>query len=405
MSLTISELESERAKILDEIESKASNISKKSPSNSSEGSMSLNDWLTAAEEVMPEKPKSKQKPNYSNKMLNTTKGSNRSSFFGVVIMLSLLLTILGVVYMAYTSIHKELQSVMSVKEDSVTQMKALQDEMKSLQEAVATGGKPEAFIHLEDKVLLLESELNNLKSQMAELASKPQTVDSNNAETSEQATAVKLSSQSSDSQANNNGIVTEEILDKKLKTYTQQLEQKIDRKLEIILNHLKQGRAVNAAELSSLDNSESSQVTNKASEEELNIETPTVATVSTPVVEAPLLKLVKKVEKPEAPKAPDAPIISASADVKWLISQPNQHYILQLASMPEEASLKKIANAKQLKDVRIVPQTRKGVTNYVLLTGSFVEKSKANELAKKIKSETGISPWIRKVKDLSGRIQ
>lgn len=60
---------------------------------------------------------------------------------------------------------------------------------------------------------------------------------------------------------------------------------------------------------------------------------------------------------------------------------------------------------KQLKQTRILPQTRNGVTNYVLIMGSFSDRKLATALAKQLKSESGISPWIRKIKDLSARIQ
>jgi hypothetical protein len=53
MSYTISELEAERTKILEEIESKAKNMSKQN--STEEISHTLSDWLAAAEEVMPEK--------------------------------------------------------------------------------------------------------------------------------------------------------------------------------------------------------------------------------------------------------------------------------------------------------------------------------------------------------------
>lgn len=67
MSLTISELEEQRAKILEEIESKAGKLT--SQNTNKNESPSLNDWLNAAEEVMPENPKlSSQQSKQKNKL-------------------------------------------------------------------------------------------------------------------------------------------------------------------------------------------------------------------------------------------------------------------------------------------------------------------------------------------------
>ena len=81
------------------------------------------------------------------------------------------------------------------------------------------------------------------------------------------------------------------------------------------------------------------------------------------------------------------------------------HYILQLASMPSEAAVRKIIESNKLKDTKILPQTRNNSTNYILVTGSFAARSEADAKAKEIKSQYGISAWIRKAKDLTDRVQ
>ena len=402
MSLTISELEEQRAKILEEIESKAGKISSSNTSN--EGTPSLNDWLNAAEKVMPENPKntaqqSTQKSSYSNKLLSNSKSNNKTSFFGVVIMLSLFLTILGVLYIAYSSIHKELQNVLVIKDENIEQMKLLQADMKSLQQAVTTGGKTELFNELELKVIALQAEVNELKSIVA---SKPlndlnQSLGSSSEENlTEESAVTEEMPQTSLIKNASNKVVTEAVLDQKLKSYTEQLENKIDRKLEKILQHLTNKTGVET--LPGLEDSNGKQATKE-------IDTPIVETVNTPEVKEPLVKLVDEVVKPEAPAAPDAPIVNISSDVRWLMAQPKAHYILQLASMPTESAVKKIIESNQLKETKILPQTRNKLTNYILVTGSFAARSDADARAKEIKSQYGISVWIRKVKDLTDRVQ
>lgn len=410
MSLTISELEEQRAKILREIESKAGKIS---PSNSlNDKTPSLNDWLNAAEEVMPEKPQSasnqsSQKTSYSNKMLANSKSSNRTSFFGVIIMLSLFLTILGVLYIAYSSIHKELQNVLVVKEENMEQVRLLQADMQSLEQTVTTGGKTQLFNELELKVIALQTEVNELKAIIAgnsEISSNftDKTIDSTLSNTdsekndSELQTVDEVNPLEKIFTGNANKVVTEGVLDKKLRNYTQQLEQKIDRKLEIILQHLIKD---------SPDRKLPGLVEPNTSEQTQEIETPVVETVKTPVVNEPLLKLVGEVSRPKAPTAPDAPLVNATSDVRWLIAQPKAHYILQLASMPNEAGAQQIIKSNQLQDAKLIPQTRNNATNYILVTGSFANRNDADSLAKEVKSKYGISAWIRQVKDLTNRIQ
>lgn len=401
MSLTISELESERAKILDEIQSKATKFSQKKASK--EGELSLNDWLNAAEEVMPKSPAPKQKTSYSNKVLSSSNSNNKTSFFGVIIMLSLFLTILGVVYIAYSSIQKELQVVLVAKEENKEQMRLLQLDMQNLGEAVASGGKSGLFSQLETKVIALETQVAELKSLIAnqngsadvdlEVVTNPVLLEKDGTHASD--VIVKTEK---------NGVVTTAILDQKLKIYTQQLESKIDKKLEVILQYLTKGGS--AGTLPALVNSSDNQnVANKTELSAQEIDTPTVATVKTPVVDEPLVKLVTPVSKPQAPAAPKAPIITMSADVKWLMEQPQAHYILQLASMTDAAALNKIVKNNQLKDTKILPQIRNNVTTYVLVTGSFADRANADALAKTIKSQSGITPWIRKAGDLANRVQ
>ena len=392
MSLTISELESERAKILEEIENKAQKFSgdSKKPEQAS-----LKSWLNAAEEVMPAtKPektmKTKAKSNYQSQVFKPAR--NKVPFFGVFIILTLLLTLLGVIYIAYSSLHKELQNVLQAYEKSTVQMKVTQEEIAALQKSIATGGKVELFVSLEDKVFALEAQVLALKNQVETQTITPKNTVANNIDAQPSSTTVITSTKNSPEQEDK--LVTESVLDKSLKRYTESLEKRIDQKLEAILSYLAENKQAEG-EIFSVNKKVSAPTT------------PKVPAVKVPVIQQPLVELVKPIEKPSAPKLAEtpSPIKHYSADVKWLMNEPKMHYTLQLASMPEAHSLQQIINKHQLKEVRTLPQTRNGVTNYVLITGSFSDRALANELAKKIKSESGISPWVRKIKDLTSRIQ
>ncbi len=396
MSLTISELESERAKILEEIESKAQSIS--SGKSSAGENHSLKDWLKAAEEVMPasEPVKEEQNMNNSETRSNYTAqvmkpSKNKASFFGVIIMLSLLLTLLGVLYIAYTSVHKELQNVLESNQLNTDNMNQLQIDMEALQKSISSGGKAELFISLEDKVFALEAQVIVLQAALKNPLATSNTIDSATAVNSLSAVATQKNL-SMDS----NKIVTEAVLDNKL----HQLEQKIDQKLQTILDYLSSGKRP-LIDVSSVDNVEDTSA-------EMTVSEPSITETKPPVMTQPLVQLVQAIKRPEAPKSPEkasAPIENYTADVKWLMSEPALHYTLQLASMPEQQSVEAIVRKKSLTDVRIIPQTRNETTNYILLTGSFASRKAADEFAQQYKTEFGISPWVRKVKDITARVK
>ncbi|AZR81977.1 SPOR domain-containing protein [Thiomicrospira sp. S5] len=378
MAQTISELEKERAELLKAIESQAQQMSSSRQSRDTHTSEhTLNDWLNAAEEVMPSTPK---RPTSSNNT-QAPKSKNKASFFGVVIMLSLLLTILGVVYIAYTSIHNELQKVLAVKEDSMREVTLLKESVAELQKSVATGGKSELFDQLQKRVTALENELAALKKQPVAAA---ETVESQ---------TVTETVQSADTLAPN--VVTTDILEQKLQEYTQG----IDKKLEVILKHLH----INPAEMEA--GAQEQGAANVSIKEE-TIDEPSVAEPAQPKVkplDLPVVRLVKKVQKPAEPTT-EAPVKNYTADVKWLLEEPAFNYTLQLASMQERSSVEKMIREKGLDGAKIIPLERKGEAYYVLLTGSYASRTEADKAAKRYKQNFGISPWVRKIKDLSNKL-
>ncbi len=379
MAQTISELEKERAELLEAIESQAQQMSSSRQSRDTHSSEhTLNDWLNAAEEVMPSTPK---RPTSSNDTKSSKPKSSKASFFGVVIMLSLLLTILGVVYIAYTSIHNELQKVLAVKEDSMREVTLLKESVAELKKSVATGGKSELFDQLQQRVATLEKELAALKKQPLVTA---ETVESQ---------TVTETVPSSDALAPN--VVTTDILEQKLQEYTQG----IDKKLEVILKHLH----INPAEME--EGGQAAGAANVSIKEE-TVKEPSITEPAQPKVkplDQPVVRLVKKVEKPTEPTT-ETPVKNYTADVKWLLEEPAFNYTLQLASMQERSSVEKMIREKGLDGAKIIPLERKGEAYYVLLTGSYASRTEADKAAKRYKQNFGISPWVRKIKDLSNKL-
>ncbi|MDX1796554.1 MAG: hypothetical protein R3219_07495, partial [Hydrogenovibrio sp.] len=168
MAQTISELEKERAELLKAIEDQAQSMSSsRAGGPDSTPEHTLKDWLNAAEEVMPNRPRNRTNPEPQPQAKPETAKNNRASFFGVIIMLSLLLTILGVVYIAYTSIHNELKSVMAIKDSSSQDIQQLKASIAKLEKATAANGKGELFTQLQNRVASIETEIKQLKQSMA----------------------------------------------------------------------------------------------------------------------------------------------------------------------------------------------------------------------------------------------
>lgn len=383
MAQTISELEKERAELLKAIENQAQQMSSSRPEGDrDQKEHTLNDWLHAAEEVMPSTPKRPTQQSSAPQPTKKPKGS-KASFFGVVIMLSLLLTILGVVYIAYTSIHNELQKVLAVKEDSMKEVKMLKETVAELQKSVASGGQGQLFTQLQKRVEVLEAEITTLKAQQLTLDNKVvQQATSKNA-----ATVLPADLPSN--------VVTTEVLESKLKEYTQG----IDHKLETILEYLN---------LSSEDQkAEPASKVSVYTQPEDKVTEPTVTEPSEPKVkplDQPVVRLVQKVQKPTTIE-PNAPLENYTSDVKWLMEEPAFNYTLQLASMAERDSIEKMIEQKGLQGAKVIPLERKGEPYYVLLTGSYASRSEADKAARTYKANFGISPWVRKIKDLSRKLK
>lgn len=366
MAQTIKELEEERASLLEAIDNKAQKMSFTRSGSSKEESSehTLKDWLNAAEDVMPSKPKPQNKTSPD---LKTSAEPSKFPFFGVIIIFSLLLTILGVVYIAYISIQNELKQVMSVKESSVTEMKTLQESINKLEQAVASKGQGELFSKLQAKVDSLAIEVNLLKENQTKVIADKSSISANQE------------------------TVTPAVLEQKLREFSEG----IDAKLEKILQRLNQ---------TSQPSKQSKQaVAEPKMLEPLQPIQPSVKQVKP--LNQPVVRLIKRVETPKEPKVASAPIVNYTADVKWLIEQPTLNYTLQLASMPNKSDIQNMIRTKSLEGAKVIPQQRSASTNYVLISGSYPSRKAANEASKKYKANFGITPWVRSIKHLSERVK
>lgn len=357
MAQTISELEKERAKLLEAIETQASQISKKrAPTSSNEATPhTLNDWLNAAEQVMPQPTQSSSRSSSArdqrsavSRPTNTSKSNkpapaHKASFFGVVIMLSLLFTVIGLIYIAYTAVQKDLQQVVSLHDETLDTISQVQAELIALREMVEQGGDSEAFSALLARLDQQEQEINGLKH----LQSQPQNRINPNA----------------------------------LRDVTQSIERQMDSRLQGLVSQLKMAGV-------SLDGQTNNRQAPTIAEPQVAEPTPP----SEPKIEQ---KVVRLVESKSA----------AGGDERWIKQQPAENYVLQLASMSERAGIEKVIADKNIQGGRIIPQIRDGRQSFVLVVGSHSQRTEANQASIQIKEQTDISPWIRRVRDLTGRME
>ncbi|UQB41263.1 SPOR domain-containing protein [Thiomicrospira microaerophila] len=396
MAKTISELEQERAKLLEAIEAQANQLSKQRGTSTNEARPhTLNDWLNAAEQVVPSKKEpsinydddysalvktrtskpfiddsfstetfsepsvtlsqaaapvvqqAKTKPTSSSVQAQQATHAKKASVFGVVIMLSLLLTVLGVIYVAYNAVQRDLQQLATIHSEIIGDMALLEQQVVSLREQVEKGGDPELFDQFIDRIDSLGQQLNGLQQIQ----------------------------QTQTQQVQDNLNINELVTD---------LENQIQARLDSMLSQWK-SVDTNTAQL---------EVSDGTLVREMQIES-VIAEPTPPAVPRVEQKVVRLVE---AKKPQDL-------DVNWLLQQPAEHFLLQLASMPERSGVEKVMADKRVQGGRIIPQLRDGRKSYVLVVGGYQGRAEANQKAIELKEATGISPWVRRVRDLSSRVE
>lgn len=452
---TISEIEAERAKILEQIENKAKqNAGDPQPA-------SLKDWLNAAQEVVPEEaidtvnaraqspkldtnnaanvdinpssfaqamqasvspqantPNNPPSNGNVNTMNNVPKNSNGFSIAALLLQISIFMIFALILYFGYRDLSLQMQN----------QQAESMEQINALKETLAQGGLNEESLaqmtQLDERITFLESQLTQIQEQISELYQRPDKgillQQLENMSTDEQVALNKT--------LNLSPGLTEEMLDKKLKEYNQQLanqfDQRLDEKLRPILKKLNLKSQQTAVTVSQPDSSESipeiaepeAPKIPRMEQPLLSLVQPKPATssdlksklskpVEMPTIESPKSKVataaIKPIEKPKTVKTYKG---IAAQDIKWIKQQSPENYTLQLASMKSAADLKRLIENKNLKNTKILPQIRNGKTNYILLLDSLENRSLAKKIAGQIKKETGISPWVRKLRDVQNKV-
>lgn len=277
---TISEIEAERAKILEEIENRAKQ-------NAGNPNATLKDWLNAAKEVMPNNNQipatpyenseinnnlysadtaftendfdedvrtsfsqamhqetlgNTPPPNNTNNALNASSGATSMknlqatnggfSIAALLLQISIFSIFAIILYFGYQNVTQQL---VNIQTQTAEQIAALQESVNN------TGGTDQiqtTFDQMDSRIAFLESQLTQIQEQLTEIQKQPQqqldlsqleTLSTEDKTELQQTLAVKMG-------------ISEELLDTKLREYNEQLanqlEAKLDKKLQPILRKL-----------------------------------------------------------------------------------------------------------------------------------------------------------------------
>ncbi len=404
-----SDFERERQRILAEIESRA---------RSKGGELTLQDWLKAAEEVMPDasgtgrtstpdddgvvldlrhagqsrgdarretrrknpqssRPDSVQPTDSSQDssisgdtatMNGSSGGDRRTLIYASLIGVTLMALTLGAGGLAWLDLKRQVEAVAAVNTQLKQQLSELKLKVETLEKQVATGGDSARFDALVERVARLEQEGLPAGSGSLPSPSGDQVREQVQAELS------------------NANVITEAVLDAKLAQLSQRIEQAIDRRFTAILTQIKSLRALEVKQAAGSTSVQTASATSEAAPDTAENEGAAVP-------------------EPEAPKVPEVRPASAApgsltASEQWLRAQPGGAWLLQLASVLDRDSLVKLRQRKKLEDARIVRQQRSGRTFYVLVQGIYPDRESAQTAAAEIRQRTGINPWVRRVRAL-----
>ena len=384
-----SEFEKERQRILAEIEARALKAG---------GTLTLQQWLKAAEEVMPDEavrvdeqedtivslsesakkrfqktdvgthdkqPNAlkKEEASMTAQQRNTPDPSRKTVFFAFLIGTVVVLLLVAVGGLGYMKLNRQLQAL----SDSTAQLQsALQQMEQRLNHLEKQGGVGDG-----DRLEDLMARIQALETQrMPEGGHDSQQV------VTDQVRA----------ELSNANVITEAVLDAKLERFSQRIEQVIDKRFATILAQIKNLRS---QQREKQVGGEVSLAPEQDETEGMAISTPNMPSVPVqPVVQQPEQAVSEKQDMTRLPGE------------AWLSNQPGAHWTLQLASVLDRDSLIQLKRNKQLDDAHIVRQLRSGRTFYVLVLGSYADKAAAREAAQSVKVRTGINPWVRPIRDL-----
>ncbi|BBP45973.1 hypothetical protein THMIRHAS_13460 [Thiosulfatimonas sediminis] len=318
----------------------------------------------------------------SNAAANGANGSKGSMLVGMAIMLSLFITVLVVVVLGYNSMNERLNSLKLETEKNQQLLAAMQQNIENTPlntEAtlLATDENRQKLSALQNQIVVLEAQLATVRNDLKNL-------------------------QQTQAEQQN---ISENVLQQKIEqmaTVLQSRAQNTVADLEPVIPEVKPFKA--AVNIAIEADDQSAEMTKNIGE----IRSPSIP--KEPEIQIAVVPETNAIVVPDTPKVTTPVIVDVAkkkptAEVQWLMQQPEKNYTLQLMSMLETDSIQRMINKNKLQDAKIIPQIRDNKTMYVLIVGSFKERKQADELAKNLKQTLGISPWIRHIDAVLDRVK
>jgi len=327
----------DRNRLLEAIEQQAKSLSMARGSEQHR----LSDWLNAAEEVMPEvkKPAVKQM-SLTN---NTETKSNTAQIMGFLLAGTLMLSMAGGGGFAYMQLT---QQISALEKDGKTTLSRLRDLEKALQDS-------------EQKIALLTAK---------------HSTDDTNPSIAQDDSKQPMTSNSE-------------------KSSLQQLESLLDTRFKQLIDTLDNRSQNNKTMMANAQ---------PAITQPINTLTPSISSpsITPPSVSIPAVPQIVEVKLAPSTTAENSSI--GDVHQEWLKSLPVESLVLQLGSSTKASDLSQ-QGAKIRKNpdmAHVISVKANGSTRYILVYGGFATREEAKQSADDIKSELGVTPWVRRAGDV-----
>lgn len=329
----------DRHRILEAIEEQAKSLSMARGSSQHR----LSDWLSAAEEVMPEVKKPTVKP----MSMNQAEAKSSASVISKLLIGSLILSLAGAASFGLYVLSQE-------------------------------------FMKLTDENTKLAKHVQTLDAKLTALA---ETVEKSKNVASEEPSGLKgdetvVANSVTSTPSNAGSGAVEQVLDQRFKQLIELLDQKMRAPMPVAPPPVMASPAVIAPMATSTANS-------------VPLSAPQMPNVS----------------EPKPPAMPETLVVNeavsnkgdvSSSSAQWLMEAPADGFVLQLGSNVKmeglQALAKKIRQQPEL--AHLLPINANGSTRYVLTYGALTSRDEARQASDRLKTELGVSPWIRKVSDV-----
>lgn len=366
----------ERDKILEAIEQQARNISQ---SRGPHEGQRLSDWLSAAEDVMPEVKKPTVKPMSlaSKSGSSESKGVSASALMGMVTAGTVVLGLAIGGSLAYMQVMEKVGDLDSTTQQLTQRLASFEEAFKEVQQSA---GDKMVGISADGQVQAVTAMSHSISAEFID---------------------ARLQAQTS-------------LIAKEMEERFQQLMDRLDGKLA----------AIRAEQMEKIKEVASTPVV-------VSLPTPT------PIVEAPLamtppVSSASGATTPIAPIAPIAvpsvpmvaePVVKAPANTTpesktekgldtgasanaWLQELNPDVFVLQLGSSPKMEGLDPtIKKMRTPETAHLVSVKANGTQRFILVTGPFESREEAKKAADQARIELGITAWMRKVSDVRALLE